>query len=320
MNNLPLVSVLTPCYNSGDYLESCLQSVSAQDYPHVEHVVQDGGSNDDTLDILRRYAGRVDWISEPDKGQSDALNKALQRCRGDIIAVLNADDEFLPHAASWAATQLAAYPDAAMIYGDQYNISPEGQVISECPGPDPYDFHKVLCVEQVPPAQAAFIRRECYEAVGWYVDVTRKTCPDYEMWVRLGRKFPMKHVPGFVARYRIHPESQGCQAPWVEEMVKSKREVMDRVFDDPQAPADLRRLRRRAYGGLLWWSADVYLIQGDVRRGLARAAQALAVYPSLKQWRRLPGYLWVSQYVARHRRSLWALSLEAARKRKAAEC
>ena len=202
MNDRPLVSVLTPCFNSGDYLEGCIQSVLAQDCPHVEHVIQDGGSTDGTLDILRRFSDRVHWVSEPDEGQSDALNKALQRCRGDIVAVLNADDELLPQALSWAVARMAEHPEAAMIYGDQLNIDAGGRVVSECISPRPYDFVKLFCVEDVPPAQAAFFRRKSFEAVGWYIDVSRKTCPDYEMWVRLGLKFPMRYAPGAVARYR----------------------------------------------------------------------------------------------------------------------
>jgi glycosyltransferase involved in cell wall biosynthesis len=101
----PLVSVLTPCFNSQAYLAECIESVLAQNYPHVEMIIQDGGSTDGTLEILRKYEGRVDWISEKDGGQSDGLNRALQRCRGDIIGVLNSDDAYLPHAASWAVEQ-----------------------------------------------------------------------------------------------------------------------------------------------------------------------------------------------------------------------
>lgn len=291
MNRPPLVSVVTPCFNSARYLEQCIQSVLAQDYPHVEMVVQDGDSQDGSREILERYTDRIHWVSEPDRGQSDGLNKALQRCRGDIVTVLNADDELLPHAASWAVTQMAEHPDAGVIYGDQYNIDSEGRVLFEYQGPEPYDFEKVFCVEQVIPAQAAFLRREALEAAGWYADVTRTTCPDYEMWVRLGLKFPMRHVSGLIARYRLHLDSQGCQNQWIEEMVRSKHEVMERTFQDPATPPALRRLRRRAYAGALWWSADTFLLQGEVVRGLVQAARSLAHSPSLRQWRKTPGFL-----------------------------
>ncbi len=291
MNKLPLVSILTPCFNSATYLERCIESVLAQDYPNVEHIVQDGNSRDGTQEILARYTGRMDWVSEPDKGQSDGLNKALQRCRGDIFLVLNADDELLPHAAAWGVEQMAKHPEAAVIYGDQHNIDPAGRVLLDSFGPDPYDFVKMFCVEDVLPAQAAFIRREAMEAVGWYADVTRKTCPDYEMWVRLGLKFPMLHVPGFVARYRLHPDSEGCQEEALEAMIIAKQEVMERIFSDPDTSKDIRALRRRAYAGLLWWIADGLLFQGKANKGLRRAAKAMTVYPGLRLLRKTPGFL-----------------------------
>ncbi len=290
MTDPPLVSVLTPCFNSGDYLEGCIQSVLAQDYPRVEHIIQDGGSTDATLDILRRHSDRVQWVSEPDGGQSDALNKALQRCRGDVIAVLNADDELLPHSASWAVARLAEHPDAGMVYGDQYNIGPDGQIIEECRGPDPCEFARVFCVEQVLPAQAAFVRRASFEAVGWHIDVTCRTCPDYEMWVRLGRRFPLRHAPGFVARYRIHPDSQGCQPRWIKAMVRAKREVMDRVWGEAPADAFLRRLRPRALAGVLWWSADVFRANGHIGLGARQVLRALLADPRPAQWPRAFGY------------------------------
>lgn len=290
-NHSSLVSVLTPCFNSCEYLESCIQSVLDQNYPHVEMIVQDGASEDGTIEILQRYKDQIDWISEADNGQSDGLNKAIQRCRGDIIVVLNADDELVPGAASWAVQQLKAHPEVGAVYGDQLDINESGEVISKYFAPE-YDFVKMFCVEQIIPAQAAFIRRECLESVGWHADVSRATCPDYEMWVRLGLKHPMLHVPGFVARYRRHANSQGCQTSWIDEMVRSKREVMERVFSDQQAPISIRRLRRRANAGVYWWSADMFLLeQGQVGLGLARAFRALAVLPHPRLLRRLPGFL-----------------------------
>lgn len=251
----PLVSVVTPCFNSIDYIEFCIQSVMDQDYPNVEHIIQDGASTDGTVDILARYTEYVDWVSEPDKGQSDGLNRALQRSRGDILVVLNADDEFLPHAVSWAVKHLARYPDAAVVYGDYFVIGPDGQIIKKGYGPHPYDYHKLVCVELVPPAQAAFIRRSYFEEVGFFADVTRSTCPDYEMWVRIGRKYPMVYEPGFVTRYRWHPGSEGQQDQIIDRMIISKQEVIDRFLSDPATPNEIRALRKRAYAGLYLWGA-----------------------------------------------------------------
>ena len=300
----PLVSVLTPSFNNAEFLERCIRSILDQTYPHVEHVVQDGASTDGTLEILRRYTGSIRWASEPDAGQSDGLNRALQRSRGDIIGVLNADDEYMPHAAQWAVDNLTRFPDVAVVYGDQYNIDPDGEILHHTRG-RAYDFEKVLCVEHVIPAQAAFIRRTHLERVGFYADVSRRTCPDYEMWVRLGRQFPMRYVPDTVARYRWHPGSEGRQTAIVRQMVQSKREVMERVFNDPDTPVSLRRLEKRAHSGAVWWGACVLLSNRAPAQGLVELTRALRIDPSLEQVPRLRHFFWRMHHFVDHPVPWW---------------
>ncbi len=254
-----LVSIITPCYNDVRFIEECVQSVLNQDYPLVEHIIQDGASSDGTDNILKQYAKRfpnkIKYVSELDKGQADALNKAILRSRGDILLVLNADDCILPHASSWAVKQLIENPDIAVVYGDVYIIDENSKRIEEFRA-HPYDFEKLLCIELVPPAQAAFIRRTHFEQVGFYADDTLDTCPDYEMWVRIGLKFPMKYVPGFVTKYRRHSRPLDSKSMrTTERFVDSKKLVMNRVFDSPRMPLGIKKLRKRAYGGLYFWAA-----------------------------------------------------------------
>lgn len=290
----PLVSIITPCYNSGRFLEACIQSVLAQDYACVEHIIQDGVSTDETPLILERYKGQVDWLAEPDRGQADGLDRALKRCRGDFILVLNADDVLLPQAASWAVVHMARHPEAAVIYGDLYIIDGAGEVITALVGPAPYDFEQMLCVEQVLPAQAAFIRRSCLEQVGLGADPNLDTCPDYEMWVRLGLKFPMRYAPGFVSRYRWHPHPDGAQPRSVKRFIQAKRLVMDRLFDDPATPLEIRRLRRRAYSGLAWWGALQAYREGDWPGCLRETLHSLWLQPRPARIRQLLRRLWLS--------------------------
>src|SRR5712692_521613 len=117
------LSVVTPSYNHADFIEDALQSVKGQNYPSVEHIVVDGASTDETCDILRRYSGRpgwehLRWISEPDKGQSDAINKGFRMSRGDLVAWLNSDDYLLPGSLQAIAQYAAAHPDVDVVYGD----------------------------------------------------------------------------------------------------------------------------------------------------------------------------------------------------------
>jgi glycosyltransferase involved in cell wall biosynthesis len=111
------ISVLTPCFNSGDYLKTCIESVLGQTYTHWEHIIVDGGSADATLGILKSYP-HLKWISEPDRGQSDAMNKAFRLSTGDVIIYLNADDYFYPNAFQIMIDAFKANPDIDMVVGN----------------------------------------------------------------------------------------------------------------------------------------------------------------------------------------------------------
>ncbi len=118
------ISVLTPSYNSGKYIDRAIQSVINQDYENYEHIITDGGSNDNTLSILNNYKHLI-YRSEPDKGQSDAMNKAFKMSSGDVIVYLNADDEFAPNAFKTIVKAFQETPKADMIVGDLVYSSPE---------------------------------------------------------------------------------------------------------------------------------------------------------------------------------------------------
>jgi hypothetical protein len=311
MNPTPLISVVTPCYNSARYIGRCVESVLSQDYAPVEHVIQDGGSRDGTVEVLRRYGDRVKWVSERDGGQSDGLNRALQRCTGEIIGVLNADDEYLPGALSWAAEAMARHPEAAAVYGDQYDIDEEGRTLHEYLG-KPYDFVKVLSCEHVIPAQAAFIRRRHFEQVGFYADVTRKTCPDYEMWVRIGLRFPVVHESRFVAGYRWHAGSEGRQDTMIPKMVASKLEVAQKALGDPATPESIRALRGRAVSGIIWWGGCCHLWQGDAYRATTEVARSVMIWPSLGQFSRLRHFLRGLRGPCNRHRRFWNVSANVA--------
>jgi hypothetical protein len=255
MKHEPLVSILTPCLNRARYVESCIQSVLAQNYSNVEHVIQDGGSTDGTVDIFKRYSDQVKWSSGPDQGQSDGLNKALQRSKGDLILVLNADDELLPYACSWGVEQMQRYPEVAVVYGDEYWMDEKGKILEKSLGPNPYNFKRVFCAEDTIPAQAAFVRRSALESVGCFIDTSRPTCPDFELWVRLGMVHQMKYVPAVISSYRKHSGAEGSQLEVIKQMVVSKREVIDSVTTLSATPPWVKQLKREAHSGVVTWGA-----------------------------------------------------------------
>ncbi len=268
----PLISIITPSFNSSRFIKECIESILNQTYRNIEHIIQDGASTDGTVDIIKKYSekysDRIVFRSEPDKGQSEALNKAIQLAKGDILLVLNADDALMPQACAWAVKNMAKYPEAAVVYGDVHIIDEHSKFIESFVS-SPYDFESLLCVELVPPAQGSFIRRVSFEKVGFYADKNLDTCPDYEMWIRIGLVFPMKKISGFIAKYRKHYQAMDSkQQRTVKRFFDSKKMVMDRVFNSPRTPELLEKLRYRAYSGLVLWTVKADLGMRHTNQGL----------------------------------------------------
>ena len=277
-NELVLISILTPSYNSAKYIEETIQSVINQTYLFVEHIIQDGNSTDGTKIILEKYSHYTDWLSEPDSGEADGLNRAVQRARGDIFLVLNADDVLLPDSCSWAVRQFKENPEVAVIYGNQYMINSKGEILYERIASQ-YNFIKELCVENVIPAQTAFIQRKYFEKAGLYIDASLPVIPDYEIWMRIGLKFPMLYIPAFICKYRVHDEQQTSQIRKIEE---TRVRIMDRVFNNKEF-ADLQKYRERAYAGNLHWAAVEYFKSGNKKTALPKLLRSYELNPDLKK-------------------------------------
>ncbi len=128
--NLPHVSIITPSYNQAQFLEETIRSVISQDYAGIEYIIIDGGSTDGSVEIIRQYASRVaHWVSEPDQGQADAINKGFQRATGDIVTWLNADDVYVTRdAIRLVVMAFQAHPHADIVYGDAMTIDEQGYV------------------------------------------------------------------------------------------------------------------------------------------------------------------------------------------------
>lgn len=201
----PLVSIVTPSFNMGRFIEETIRSVLEQDYPNIEYIVMDGASSDGTLDILKRYQGRLRYVSEPDRGQTDAINKGFELTHGPIFTFLNADDTFLPGAIAAAVQAFAETPEAGVVYGDAWLIGENGERLSPYPV-EPYAAEKLArrCFICQP---AAFIRREVYQSSGM-LNRDLQNALDYDLWIRIGRRYSMRKFDKFIANSRIHPASK----------------------------------------------------------------------------------------------------------------
>ena len=277
-NEIVLISILTPSYNSAKYIEETIQSVISQTYLFVEHIIQDGNSTDGTKNILEKYSHFTDWLSEPDQGEPDGLNRAVKRARGDIFLVLNSDDVLLPDSCSLAVRQFNKNPEVAVIYGNQHMINSKGENLYDRIA-SPYDFVKELCIENVIPAQTAFIQRKYFEKAGLYIDASLPVIPDYELWIRIGLKFPMLYIPAFICKYRVHDDQQTTQIKKIEE---TRILIMDRVFNNLEF-SDLQKHRERAYAGNLHWAAVEYFKSGTKKTALSKLLKSYELNPDLRK-------------------------------------
>ncbi len=203
MTQQPLVSILTPSYNQGRFLEETIRSVLTQDYPNLEYIIVDGGSSDGSVDIIRRYAERLSWwVSEPDRGQTDAINKGFARATGEIFAWLNSDDTYLPGAVSAAVHCLQAHPEASLVYADANLVDEDGRIIGRFPSRQT-NLNKLLRGSVHIPQQTAFFRASAWNQVA-PLDPTFQFAMDYDLWVRLAKLAPLVYSPGLWANFRLH--------------------------------------------------------------------------------------------------------------------
>jgi hypothetical protein len=198
---LPLVSIVTPSLNQGRFIEDTIRSVLAQDYPNIEYIVIDGGSTDQTLDILRRYDARLRWVSEPDSGQSEAINKGFRMAQGEIVAWLNSDDTYLAGAVTKAVAHLRAHPEVAMVYGEGYLMDEAGRVTRRFPSTEPFNLWRLVYFSDYILQQTVFWRRCVFEAVGM-LDESLHYGMDWDFWIRVAKRFEVAYMPEFLGNLR----------------------------------------------------------------------------------------------------------------------
>ena len=204
MTNLPLVSIITPSFNQAQYLEATIQSVLGQDYPRIEYIIVDGGSTDGSVDVIKKYEGRLaGWVSEQDKGQTDAINKGFNRANGEILAWLNSDDTYNPGAVSAAVKFLMDNPEIAMVYADCDFINEQGGVIGKFNSAQT-DHHRLREGYVHIPQQTMFFRAKYWKELG-PLDPSFYFAMDYDLWTRISARAPIKYLRGQTwANFRIH--------------------------------------------------------------------------------------------------------------------
>jgi glycosyltransferase involved in cell wall biosynthesis len=209
---LPKISIVTPTLNQALFIEETIQSVLSQDYPNLEYLIVDGGSTDNTMQVIRKYEAHLSWISEKDNGQTDAINKGLKLVTGDIVAFINSDDCYAPGAFMAVGEFFASHPETNWLTGLCINIDEAGNEIRRLTRLyknfwllwNSYTVLKVLNYISQP---STFWKRSTMERIGYFNEKLYYTM-DYDYWLRLGGSYPLHVLYRDLARFRIHGNSK----------------------------------------------------------------------------------------------------------------
>lgn len=234
MNNkdvrAPTISIITPSLNQSDFIELTIKSVLSQGYKNLEFIVMDGGSTDQTIDILKKYEQHLTWFSEPDEGQTHAINKGLLKASGDIVAYLNSDDIYLPGTIHKVAEAFMQNPEIVCVAGRCGMINESGASIR-----DFVTMYKdfwmrigsksVLFVLNYISQPAVFWRRYVIDEIG-LLDEKLEYSMDYEYWLRISDKYPIFNLQEVLADFRLHERSKSTLffiSQFEEELEVAKR-------------------------------------------------------------------------------------------------
>lgn len=254
-NQKPLVSIFMMCKDSVSTIRNNIESVLHQDYPNIEFVVQDGGSTDGSLEILREYGDHIRLVSEPDSGPEEGFYRALKRCFGEFLCPTNADEELMPDAASRGVDYLLENHHISAVYGDYHSIDALGNIIASHVGPTPFCLKKYITHEIIPHFGSTFFRRSCFDDVPLHEKDWTRGGGEFLFWVKLGIRNQVAYQKGFVSKSGNGAGRLSAQPGVYEGIVRSRIRIMKELFDDPKALYPYRELQKKAYAGLHLWAA-----------------------------------------------------------------
>ncbi|MEO8587710.1 MAG: glycosyltransferase family 2 protein [Acidobacteriota bacterium] len=282
--DFPRISLVTPSLNQGKFIRATIESVLSQGYRDLDYRVQDGGSTDGTLTVLRTYEERVPFVSEKDAGQADAINKGLARATGEVLGYLNSDDVLRPGALSAVGEAFASDPDLLFVWGRAGYLNEVGASVSPyLVRPDAIERLADACFIAQP---AAFFRRKVWDEIGPF-DASLHHTMDYDYWLRIAARYPAsrtRFIDRELAGCRMHPDAKTV-AGWS----RALDEIMELV-------------KKRTGYVSLWWCVAKWDHLTDGR------SQATDPHPV--PWRAYPPA--ILEFLRRNPARLWARGLGGA--------
>lgn len=274
---LPKVTIVTPSYNQGQFLEETIRSVLLQDYPNLEYIIIDGGSIDNSVEIINKYSTWLSfWVSEPDKGQADAINKGFQNSNGNILGWLNSDDYLYPGAIWRVVKAFEQDTFAEMIFGDVDQGWSDRSVESRLIGKQ-LEFEEMLRTIEVPvPQQGCLWRRSVIERIG-PLDTRWQVALDREFFTRAAEKCQLRYLPITLGFFRYHEASKSISQRllWLNELPKMYREI----FERPDLHSSIKRLKSETMGAVFITCSSIALRCGQKLKAVSYGLDALRSDP-----------------------------------------
>lgn len=266
------ISVVLVAMNDERYIADTIESVLNQSYPALElHVQHGSASTDSTLDVVKQYP--VQWVSEPDTGVPDAFNRGFRATHGEMMIFLGADDPLLPGSIQTLVDTMTDHPDAGFTYGDVEYIDAYGKSFYRLKG-RPFALDDLFWFNHVP-TQSVMMRRAALVEVGLYR--TGIINADWDLWLRLGARYPSVYIPKLLGCYRVHDGSTSLNN--LRHMAWSTCWVADTLLSDPVIVSRLRRGVSRAFAGSYLTATLLSVLAGEKPKAWNLYAQAIRRYP-----------------------------------------
>lgn len=285
----PLVSLITPSLNQSRFLEETIRSVLLQGYPNLEYIIIDGMSTDRSVKIIKKYEKHLShWVSEPDKGHADAVNKGWKIAKGEYVAWLNSDDFFYPHSLETTVDALKKNPEIHLCYGDVARVDEQSYPCDRDFKGGNFDLRDMLVFWKNPVPQPGFLmRRSVIDRIG-YLDESFYFVFDFEYWIRMAvHDMKGKYIPQKLAAFRMHPDSKTYKNQDVR--IKERFGLHERYFQNEKISKEFRKkYLKKSKNKLYLNAADIFYKRDDPEKLKKFALQGIQ-----KSKRNIPAYIYL---------------------------